>query len=129
MGKSETVIQVIAWIKTNWKQGKSLKEIASTFQVNETTLEHAFHESEGVTVKHFIDEKRKEFVLKALNDGCSFGYEVGEMIGFKSDKAFYRWAERVLGETLWELRKKKVDTQMESTSRVDSIFSSPARKK
>ncbi len=107
MTKSEPVLHAINWLKENWKQGKSLKEIACMFQVNETTLEHTFHDLEGVTVKHFMDEKRKEYVLRALNDGYAFGYEVGQLIGFKSDKAFYRWAERVLGETLWELRKKE----------------------
>ncbi|MBI5215102.1 MAG: helix-turn-helix transcriptional regulator [Ignavibacteriae bacterium] len=106
MKKSEPVVQAIEWIQEHWKEGKSLKEIATMFQVNETTLEHAFHESVGMTVKHFIDTKRKEFVLQALRDGYDFGYEVGQLIGFKSDRAFYRWTERVFEKTLWELRKK-----------------------
>lgn len=88
----------IKYIKAHWQDGKSLKEIAGQFGVNPGNLERAFRRSQGITVKRYIDEKRVRFVLAVLSKTRMLGYEIGAKLGFKSDRAFYRWVRHAFGK-------------------------------
>jgi AraC-like DNA-binding protein len=82
--------QAIDYIKSHWREGKTLKEIAQMHRVDPGNLARAFRTKEGTTIKTFVDEKRKEYVMRALKDSSPFGYEIGAELGFTSDLAFYR---------------------------------------
>lgn len=84
-------------IKTHWKDGKTLKEIAHIHGIDPGNLSRAFRTKEGMTVKAFITGKRKKYVLKTLSTSEVFGYEIGNELGFPSHLAFYQWTKRAFG--------------------------------
>ena len=89
--------EAIDYIKTHWKEGKTLKEIAHMHRIDPANLARAFRTKEGITVKAFVNEKRKKYVLKALSTSDVFGYEIGHELGFTSHLAFYQWTRRAFG--------------------------------
>ena len=101
--------QAIQYIKTNWKQGKTLKEIAQIHRVDPGNLARAFRAKEGTTVKAFVDEKRKQYVLQTIKDSNPFAYEIGAELGFSNDLAFYRWVKRAFGIPFAQLRSRPLD--------------------
>ncbi len=106
MPKQSAIAQAIDFLKTNWFDGKSLKEIAHHHRVDAGNLERAFRKQEGVTVKQFLDAKRKEHVLARLADKEFLGYAIGAELGFGNDLAFYRWVKRAFGVSFAELRSR-----------------------
>jgi methylphosphotriester-DNA--protein-cysteine methyltransferase len=108
MPKPLAIAQAINFIKSNWREGKSLKEIAERHGVDAGNLERAFRNHEGVTVKQFVDRKRKAHVISSIADKAVFGYEIGAELGFAGDTAFYRWVKRAFGVSFAELRSRFV---------------------
>jgi methylphosphotriester-DNA--protein-cysteine methyltransferase len=106
MPKPTAIERAIKYIKTNWREGKSLKEVAEFYRVNAGNLERAFRKREGMTVKQFVDERRKAHVVSRLTKKSVFGYELGAKLGFANGRAFYRWVERAFGVSFAELRKR-----------------------
>ena len=106
----------IQYIKTNWKDGKSLKEIANRFGVDPGNLDRAFRSSEGMTVTRYVDEQRRRYVLKAIAENKMLGYEIGAALGFKTDRAFYQWVKRAFGTSFRELclSRKSNDSSAQS---------------
>lgn len=96
----------IKYIKSNWKEGKTLKEVAELHGVNAGNLERSFHKREGMTFKQFVDQLRKEYVISKLGERDLYGYEIGTELGFVSDLAFYRWVKRAFGVSFTKLHKK-----------------------
>jgi iron complex transport system substrate-binding protein len=90
--------------KANWREGKTLKEVADLFRVDAGNLERAFRNREGMTVKQFIDQRRKAHVMSRLQNKTVLGYEIGTELGFADDMAFYRWVRRAFGISFAELR-------------------------
>ncbi len=106
MSAASAIQHAIAFIKAEWKQGKSLKEIAQIFRVDAGNLARAFKDVEGVTVKEFLDRKRMEYVRTALATDLQYGYEIGEAIGFQDELAFYRWTKTAFGVSFRALCEK-----------------------
>lgn len=107
MPKSDGIMQAaIKNLKSEWRSGKSLKEIAHHHQVDAGNLVRAFRKQEGMTVKQFLDAKRKEHVLARLADKKFLGYAIGAELGFGNDLAFYRWVKRAFGVSFAELRAR-----------------------
>jgi two-component system response regulator YesN len=100
--------KAIEYIKTNWQQGKSLKEIAKIHKIDPGNLERSFRNTEGITVKHYTDGKRKEYLMQLISRDDAFGYEMGTRLGFKTDRAFYRWVKRAFGISYRQLRSDKI---------------------
>ncbi|NUM73922.1 helix-turn-helix transcriptional regulator [candidate division KSB1 bacterium] len=98
-------------LKSEWRSGKSLKEIAHHHRVDAGNLERAFRKQEGMTVKQFLDAKRKEHVLARLADKKFLGYAIGAELGFGNDLAFYRWVKRAFGVSFAELRARNSANQ------------------
>lgn len=92
------------FIKSNWRKGNSLKEVAQRYGVDAGNLERAFHRREGVTIKQFIDQQRKAYLLSRLADPKIFGHEIGTALGFPNKRAFYRWVKRAFGISFTALR-------------------------
>ena len=97
--------QAIKYIKSSWKDGKTLKEVAELHGVDSGNLERSFRKREGMTVKQFVDQRRKGYVIFKLSDRAVFGYEIGTELGFVNDLAFYRWVKRAFRVSFVELRK------------------------
>lgn len=106
MPKQTAIAQAIDFLKAKWLDGKSLKEIARLHRVDAGNLERAFRRQEGVTVKQFLDAKRKEHVLARLSEKKFLGYAIGAELGFANDLAFYRWVRRAFGVSFAELRDR-----------------------
>ena len=105
MPKPSAIERAIKYIKANWRKGKSLKEVAQRYRVDAGNLERAFKSREGVTIKQFIDERRKAYVVSRLIHATVYGYELGAELGFADGRAFYRWVQRAFGVAFAELRK------------------------
>ena len=95
--------QAIDDIKTNWWQGRSLKEIASHYRLDAGNLARAFRNREGMTVKRYLDDRRREYVKRRIADPKVLGYEIGAELGFTDDLAFYRWVKRAFGVSFVKL--------------------------
>jgi AraC-like DNA-binding protein len=106
MSKLTRIDQAIRYIKRNWRNGKSLKQIAEIHGFDPGNLARSFRNSEGVTVKAFVNRRRKEYVTEQLGNESPFGYEIGRSLGFADDLAFYRWVKRAFGVSFEELRKR-----------------------
>ncbi len=98
--------RAILHIKSHWKLGKSLKEVAEHYRIDAGNLARAFRKREGISIKQFADHKRKEYVLTRLKKGFVLGFEIGAELGFANDLAFYRWVKRAFGVSFAELRKR-----------------------
>lgn len=96
--------QAIRDLKTNWQKGRSLKEIASHHRLDAGNLARAFRNREGMTVKRYLDERRREYIKRRIADPKVLGYEIGAELGFADDLAFYRWVKRAFGVSLVKLR-------------------------
>ncbi|MBI5475812.1 MAG: helix-turn-helix transcriptional regulator [Ignavibacteriales bacterium] len=99
--------KAVEYIKQNWKEGRSLKEIAKIHKVDPGNLEREFRSKEGITVKHFTDNMKREFLQKLISEDHRYGYEMGLKLGFKNDRAFYRWVKHAFGCSFRELIKKE----------------------
>lgn len=96
--------RAMRFIKAEWRNGKSLKEVAQRYHMDAGNLERAFHRREGVTIKQFIDQQRKSYLLARLGDPKIFGHEIGTAMGFPQKRAFYRWVQRAFGISFVALR-------------------------
>lgn len=104
MSKTSALASAIAFLKTDWRQGKSLKEVAAMFGIDAGNLDRAFRKQEGVPAKEFINQKRKERLLLLITDHTRYGHEIGTALGFPNGFAFYRWVKRAFGVSFTELR-------------------------
>ena len=109
--------RALRFIKTEWRRGKSLKEVAQHYRVDAGNLERAFHRREGVTIKQFIDQQRKNYLLARLADPRIFGHEIGAEMGISKKRAFYRWVQRAFGISFAALRAQVRDNT--STNQYD----------
>ena len=105
MPKLTAIERAINDIKSNWREGKTVKEVAGRYGVDAGNLERAFRNREGVTIKQFVDQRRKAYVMARLQNKTRFGYELGAELGFANGRAFYRWVTRAFGIAFAELRK------------------------
>ena len=106
MPKSTSIDQAIKYIKKNWRNGKSLKQVAEIHGYDPGNLARSFRNTEGVTVKTYVNRLRKAYVAEQLGSKSPFGYEIGIGLGFVDDLAFYRWVKRAFGVSFEELRKQ-----------------------
>jgi methylphosphotriester-DNA--protein-cysteine methyltransferase len=108
MPKPTAIERAIKYIKANWRAGKTLKEVAELHGVNAGNLERAFRNREGVTIKYYVDQRRKTYVMAQLKNKTHFGYEIGAELGFANGRAFYRWVKRAVGVSFATLRSQFV---------------------
>jgi len=108
MPKLSAMQRAIRDLKSNWRDGKTLKEIADLHRVDAGNLERAFKNREGITVKQYVDRQRKVYIVSRLTDETVFGYEIGAELGFVDELAFYRWVRRAFGVSFVNLRSQFV---------------------
>lgn len=113
MPKLSAMQQALRDLKYNWRDGKTLKEIADRHRVDAGNLERAFRNREGMTAKQYVDRQRKAHVVLRLTNKTVFGYEIGAELGFAGEVAFYRWVKRVFGISFAQLRSQFVTIQQQ----------------
>lgn len=91
-----------------------MKEIADRYRLDSGNLERAFRKREGMTVKQFVDERRKAHVFSRLAKKTVFGYEIGVELGFANGRAFYRWVQRAFGVSFATLRSQFVTIRQQN---------------
>ncbi len=99
--------KAIDYIKSNWKKGGNLKQVALLHGLDPGNLARAFRTREGVTAKKYVDSCRKMHLLEQISRTQRLGFEIGAELGFVDDLAFYRWVKRAFGIPLTELRGTK----------------------
>ncbi len=104
MPKSSSITQAIHYLQSHWREGQTLKEVAELHRVDAGNLDRIFRNQEGMTIKQFIDQQRKEHVLLRLTNKAILGYAIGAELGFANDLAFYRWVKRAFGVSFSVLR-------------------------
>jgi AraC-like DNA-binding protein len=102
--------QAIAHIVTHWLEGKTLKQVAEIYHLDEGNLARAFRNHQSTTVKKYMDLKRRAFVADAILRNGTLGYELAAQLGFPNDISFYRWTKRVFGVSLKHVRRRLLAT-------------------
>jgi AraC-like DNA-binding protein len=89
--------RVLQYVHEHWRSGNPLKRMASDVGMDAGDMERVFRGATGVTIKRYIDGRKKDEVVDLLRSGTSLGYELGGRLKFRNDEAFYRWVKRVFG--------------------------------
>jgi methylphosphotriester-DNA--protein-cysteine methyltransferase len=67
-----------------------------------------------VTIKQFVDQRRKAYVMARLKNKTRFGYELGAELGFANGRAFYRWVTRAFGYSFANVRSQFVTIRQQN---------------
>ncbi|MBI5470835.1 MAG: AraC family transcriptional regulator [Ignavibacteriae bacterium] len=98
--------QAIVHIKERWREGKTLKEIAHLYRVDQSNLARAFRKTQQCTFKQYTDLRRTEHVQVRLVRNNVLGYQLAAELGFPTDHSFYRWVKRTLGVSFTRLQER-----------------------
>jgi methylphosphotriester-DNA--protein-cysteine methyltransferase len=85
----------------------SLKEMAYIFGIDISNLDRLYRNGTGLTIKKRIDELRVSQFRELIKRKDLYGFEVAEILGFRSSSSFYQWVNRVYGTSFRELSKRK----------------------
>jgi AraC-like DNA-binding protein len=108
--KSRCVNCVIRFLEADCTSLDRLKQISSIFGLDPSNLDRQFISAKGVSVKQYLDEKKKTKLLLLLDNNYCHGYEVAPLLGFKSDHSFYHWVKRSFGVSFKELRNRQMSS-------------------
>lgn len=106
MKTSSALQSAIRHIEEKWTEGEKLHAIAARYNVDTGNLVRAFRGKHELTPKQFMDEQRKQLVLREIQKDHALGYEIGAMIGM-DDLAFYRWVKRAFGKSFEKLMEQQ----------------------
>lgn len=98
--------EIIQYVENNWKTGVRIKELSSLFNLDASDVERIFRNAKGITIKRFIDDQRKNFLLSVLTQNYVLGYMIARELGFLNEQSFSHWVKRVFGVSYRSLRKK-----------------------
>jgi methylphosphotriester-DNA--protein-cysteine methyltransferase len=87
----------VKYIDAHLSATLSVKVIAAARGVDASDLERAFHRTYHVTIKSYVDGRLKEVVIDRVRAGNCKGCALAEELGFRSDRAFYRWCKHAFG--------------------------------
>jgi AraC-like DNA-binding protein len=90
----------VKYIDTHLSATLSVKVMAAASGVDASELERAFRRTYHVTIKSYIDGRLKKVVIDRLRVADCKGCALAQELGFKSDRAFYRWCKHAFG-ILW----------------------------
>lgn len=106
MSLQSPIDHAIEYTRKSWTKGEKLKEISGKFHVDPGNLARAFRNRYGITIKKFVDNKRRRVVHDLLKRRGIPGYLIAQELGM-SEQTFYRWVKRVMGRSLRDLRDGK----------------------
>ncbi|TLY33493.1 MAG: helix-turn-helix transcriptional regulator, partial [Ignavibacteria bacterium] len=79
--------RVLEYVEQHWRSGSPLKRMAADVGIDAADMERLFRGATGVTIKRYIDERKKEELVDLLKNGKTFGYEIGDTLKFRNDEA------------------------------------------
>lgn len=95
-GDSPLVSQVLHFIGEHFREELRLNVLADRFFVSKYYLAHAFRQTVGTSVYHYILLKRLQHARQMLAEGCSPG-EACQSCGFQDYANFYRSFRQIYG--------------------------------
>jgi AraC-like DNA-binding protein len=105
----------IEFILRHWQDGLTLKAVAGDHGLDPGDLDREFKERCGATVHVFVNERRKEHVVRRITEGGVYAYQIGFELGFRSDWSFYRWVRRAFGISFVRLKGRLADSTVSET--------------
>ncbi len=99
--------QSITYLKEHFGEDVSLEGMADKFFLNPAYYSRLFKQHAGLTFTDYLIELRMEKAKKLLLTGRYKVYEVSEMVGYRSEKYFYRIFKQYTGNSPGEYCRSK----------------------
>lgn len=93
------VITVIEWIRTNYDQALTVKDISSQFSYNATYLSSLFKEHTGYSLSKYINRTRISISKNLLTNRILTISFIAEKCGFNDEKYFMKLFKKIEGLT------------------------------
>ena len=88
---SKSVVdKAVKYMKEHYNEDISLEMLADQYYLNPAYFSRMFRKYKGVTFTDYLIELRMRKAQELLLQGKYKIYEVSQMVGYKSDKYFYR---------------------------------------
>lgn len=87
--KRELLDEITAYIESNYAGHITLHDVAKQFYVSESTVSHLFKQKMGVSLYHYVTQRRLIAAKNRILEGISME-EVAEQVGFSDYSTFYR---------------------------------------
>jgi len=104
--KPELLDRVTAYIEENFHRHITLSELAKRFYVSESTISHTFKERFGVSVYHYVTQRRLIAAKSLMLEDNSLE-DVARQVGFSDYSTFYRAFRQEYGISPRQLRKRQ----------------------
>lgn len=105
--KSPVITQILTYIKTNYHENITLKELGYKFNINSNYLGQLFHKEVGEAFSHYINRIKHEKAKELLFNTNLKVNEIAERIGYVDVSYFYRKFKEYHGVSPNTLRKSK----------------------
>lgn len=106
LSQSNAVDKIKEYININYMQNISLEELSQAVYLNQIYLSKFFKDKTGETFSNYLLKVRMEKAKEFLGNVQYKIYDVGEMVGYKSMKHFYKLFKNYTGYTPTEYRKR-----------------------
>jgi len=95
------------YIKRNYTNEITVKEMASHFSVNPNYFSTIFKQETGVTLTNYLKDTRIEKACDLLRNTQSTIHEIAQIVGYEDTQYFYRVFKKTLGITPLEYRNNE----------------------
>lgn len=95
------------YIKRNYVNEITVKELASHFSVNPNYFSTIFKQETGVTLTNYLKDTRIEKACDLLRNTHSTIHEIAQIVGYEDTQYFYRVFKKTLGITPLEYRNRE----------------------
>lgn len=112
------IMDIIAYIETNYSENLLLNDIAEKFNLSVPYLSKLFKESTGITFADFYDDMRINHSMYDLLETQATIIDISYKHGFPNNHAYIRAFKKITGMLPNEARKKK-RSEMSGNSAVD----------
>lgn len=105
-GQSNIIQKVQEYVAQNYANDISLEEIAGQIGMNPAYLSRYFKQKTGKTFMDYLSGIRVNQAIILLKNPVNRVYEIGEMVGYKSLKHFYKIFKKYMGLTPSQYREQ-----------------------
>ena len=109
MCEKDCIEPVAEYIMEHLAEDLSLRTLSEQVHFSPSYLSHLFHEKRGMTIRHFINQKRIEYSVQLLRHSDKNIKEIASACGFSNISHFNRVFKLHTGKTPVELRKENRD--------------------
>ena len=112
MNKQKTIIaDAENYIAKFGRARLTAKEIAYNIHIHPSDLYRFFPEVNGISLKHYLDEKLKSRFLTLIESNNCSVTTISRELGFSSESSFYKWTKRVFGISYKKLTRYSSTTK------------------